>query len=73
MVFFQLVNLPVEFDASQRAKIQLNELGIVPVQQQDLIRKVLNAAAWTYVAGTLQALFTLLYFILRFGGGSNRE
>jgi Zn-dependent membrane protease YugP len=73
VVFFQLVNLPVEFDASRRAKVQLNELGIVPMQQQDLIRKVLNAAAWTYVAGTLQAVFTLLYFILRFGGGSNRE
>ncbi len=72
VVFFQLVNLPVEFDASNRAKAELNALGIVPVQQQAYVRSVLNAAAWTYVAGTLQAVLTLLYFIMRFGGGSNR-
>jgi uncharacterized protein len=70
VVFFQLVNLPVEFDASNRAKAQLDELGIVPRQQQEYVRKVLNAAAWTYVAGTLQAVLTLLYFIMRFGGSS---
>jgi Zn-dependent membrane protease YugP len=70
VVFFQLVNLPVEFDASNRAKAQLDALGIVPREQQQYVRKVLNAAAWTYVAGTLQAVMTLLYFILRFGGSS---
>jgi Zn-dependent membrane protease YugP len=70
VVFFQLVNLPVEFDASNRAKVQLDRLGIVPAQQQQYVRKVLNAAAWTYVAGTLQAVMMLLYFILRFGGTS---
>jgi Zn-dependent membrane protease YugP len=70
VVFFQLVNLPVEFDASNRAKAQLDTLGIVPVSQQQFVREVLNAAAWTYVAGTLQAVMTLLYFILRFGGSS---
>ena len=63
VVFFQLVNLPVEFDASNRAKAQLDALGIVPRQQQEYVRNVLNAAAWTYVAGTLQAVLTLLYFI----------
>jgi Zn-dependent membrane protease YugP len=68
VVFFQLVNLPVEFDASNRAKAQLAELGIVPRDQQEYVRNVLNAAAWTYVAGTLQAVMTLLYFVLRFGG-----
>jgi Zn-dependent membrane protease YugP len=68
VVFFQLVNLPVEFDASNRAKAQLAELGVVPRDQQEYVRSVLNAAAWTYVAGTLQAVMTLLYFILRFGG-----
>jgi Zn-dependent membrane protease YugP len=72
-VLFQLINLPVEFDASERAKMQLDALGIVPLQQQEYVHKVLNAAAWTYVAGTLQAVMTLLYFILRFGGGSERE
>jgi Zn-dependent membrane protease YugP len=70
VVFFQLVNLPVEFDASNRAKAQLDSLGIVPREQQQYVRKVLNAAAWTYVAGTLQAVMTLLYFIMRFGGSS---
>jgi Zn-dependent membrane protease YugP len=74
VVFFQLVNLPVEFDASRRAKAQLESLGIVPISQQQYVRSVLNAAAWTYVAGTLQAVLTLLYFIIRFGGvGSSRE
>ncbi|HEX5470973.1 MAG TPA: zinc metallopeptidase [Lacipirellulaceae bacterium] len=70
VVFFQLVNLPVEFDASNRAKAQLDALGVVPRQDQEYVREVLNAAAWTYVAGTLQAVLTLLYFILRFGGGN---
>jgi Zn-dependent membrane protease YugP len=68
VVFFQLENPPVEFDASRRAKAQLDALGVVPRQQQEYVNKVLNAAAWTYVAGTLQAVLTLLYFILRFGG-----
>ncbi len=68
-VFFQLVNLPVEFDASRRAKAQLDALGVVPRQDQQHVREVLNAAAWTYVAGTLQSVMTLLYFIIRFNGG----
>lgn len=67
-VFFQLVNLPVEFDASRRAKAQLDALGVVPRQEQEHVREVLNAAAWTYVAGTLQAVMTLLYFLMRFSG-----
>ena len=73
VVFFQLVNLPVEFDASNRAKAQLDALGVVPRQDQQYVREVLNAAAWTYVAGTLQAVLTLLYFIIRFGGSSRDE
>ncbi|MCA9183998.1 MAG: zinc metallopeptidase [Pirellulaceae bacterium] len=73
VVFFQLVNLPVEFNASTRAKNQLAELGVVDHQSQKYIRKVLNAAAWTYVAGTLQAVLTLLYFVIRFGGLGGRD
>jgi hypothetical protein len=73
-VFFQLVNLPVEFDASARAKAQLVALGIVPEHEMVYVRKVLNAAAWTYVAATLQAVLTLLYYILRYGSsGSDRD
>ena len=70
VVFFQLVNLPVEFDASARAKAQLVELGIVNRDEMTYVNKVLNAAAWTYVAGTLQSLLTLLYYISRYGGNS---
>jgi Zn-dependent membrane protease YugP len=73
VVFFQLVNLPVEFDASARAKDQLVALGIIDQDGLYYVRKVLNAAAWTYVAATLQSLLTLLYYIVRFTGGSNRE
>jgi hypothetical protein len=67
VVFFQLVNLPVEFDASARAKAQLAGLGIVSPQEMVYVDRVLNAAAWTYVAATLQAVMTLLYLITRFG------
>jgi Zn-dependent membrane protease YugP len=63
VVFFQLVNLPVEFDASNRAKRQLVALGIVDEQGMVYVRSVLNAAAWTYVAGTLQSVMTLLYYL----------
>lgn len=61
-VFFQLVNLPVEIDASNRAKAQLVSLGIVPAAEMPAVNSVLNAAAWTYVAGTLQSVLTLLYY-----------
>jgi Zn-dependent membrane protease YugP len=72
VVFFQLVNLPVEFNASARAKQQLVSLGIIDSRQLAVVSKVLNAAAWTYVAATLQAVLTLLYFLLR-ASGSNRD
>ena len=68
VVFFQLVNLPVEFDASARAKRELAALGISNASTSGYVNKVLNAAAWTYVAATLQSALTLAYFLLRFGG-----
>jgi Zn-dependent membrane protease YugP len=67
VVFFQLVNLPVEFNASARAKRQLVEFGIVPQDEMQYVNAVLNAAALTYVAATLQAALTLAYYIYRFG------
>ena len=70
LVFFQVVNLPVEFNASTRAKRILGELGIVDAQGAAAVRSVLNAAAWTYVAATLQSILTLLYYIMRFSGSS---
>lgn len=65
-VAFQLVNLPVEFDASARAKTQLVNLGIVSGADLHYVSKVLNAAALTYVAATLQAVLTLAYYIFRY-------
>jgi uncharacterized protein len=62
-VLFQIVTLPVEFDASKRAKQQLNDLGLVPATEAGGVKSVLTAAAWTYVAGALAAIATLLYFL----------
>ena len=64
-VFFQVVNLPVEFNASSRAKTQLVDLGIINTQELTYVDKVLDAAAWTYVAGTLQSIMILLYYLTR--------
>jgi len=72
LVVFQLINLPVEFDASNRAKRILTEYQIVDEQGAIAVRKVLNAAGWTYVAATLQSLLTLLYYAyIIFGGRRN--
>ena len=70
---FQVVNLPVEFNASTRAKQILDEYGIVDQYGAVAVRKVLNAAAWTYVAATLQTLMTLLYFIFRLSMATRDE
>ncbi len=74
-VVFQLINLPVEFDASRRARQLLVANGIVAPQEDAEVGRVLNAAALTYVAATIGAILTLLYLLLRSGllGGSNRN
>jgi Zn-dependent membrane protease YugP len=72
-VFFQLVNLPVEIDASNRAKAALVELGIVPPAEMPAVNKVLNAAAWTYVAATLQSVLTLLYYASYLTGNRSED
>jgi len=64
ITFFQLVTLPVEFDASRRAKEQLFRLGLVHTQEREAISKVLNAAALTYVAALVSAVFQLLRLLL---------
>jgi Zn-dependent membrane protease YugP len=71
-VLFQLINLPVEFDASRRARIALVDAGLVTADEDAEVARVLNAAALTYVAATLTAILTLLYFLVRSGllGGS---
>ena len=63
VVLFQLVTLPVEFDASRRAKQQLNSLGLVTAGEVNGASKVLSAAALTYVAAALVALTQLIYLI----------
>jgi len=67
-VAFHVVTLPVEFNASRRAAVQLRELGIVGAGEGAGVQKVLNAAALTYVAGALAALSLLLYYALAFFG-----
>lgn len=71
VVLFQLVTLPVEFDASRRAMVQVRELGLVSEGERGGARKVLTAAAMTYVAAALAALTQLLYFVLAYLG--NRD
>ncbi|MBI1310546.1 zinc metallopeptidase [bacterium] len=75
LVVFQIVNLPVEFNASTRAKALLSEYRIVDDQGAAAVKNVLDAAAWTYVAATLQTLLTFLYYAIRILGmfGGNRD
>lgn len=70
-VAFHIVTLPVEFNASRRAAAQLRELGLVGAGEGEGVKKVLTAAALTYVAGALAALSLLLYYALIFFG--NRD
>lgn len=67
-VLFQLVTLPVEFDASRRAVNILGSTGILSEEELPMTKKVLGAAALTYVAGAAAAILQLLRLILLFGG-----
>jgi uncharacterized protein len=73
VVFFQLINLPVEFDASSRAKDELISHGIISSGELPYVSKVLNAAALTYVAGTLSSIMTLAYYLLQYAGLSQND
>jgi Zn-dependent membrane protease YugP len=64
IALFQLVTLPVEFDASRRAKEQLVRLGLIDNQEHRGVSDVLGAAALTYVAAMVATLFSLLHFIM---------
>ncbi len=63
VALFQLVTLPVEYDASRRAKEQLFRLGLVHEHERAGVSKVLNAAALTYVAALVSSILQLLYYI----------
>ena len=67
-VIFQLITLPVEFDASRRAMMMLRSQGILGENELNGTRKVLTAAALTYVASAAAAILQLLRIILLFGG-----
>ena len=72
-VLFQIVTLPVEFNASRRAVNILGETGILGQEELGYTKKVLKAAALTYVASAAAAILQLLRLILLFGGRNNRD
>lgn len=63
ITLFQLITLPVEYDASARAKEQLFRLGLVRESEREGVAKVLSAAALTYVAALVSSMLTLLYYL----------
>ncbi len=67
VLLFQIVTLPVEFDATNRAKALAVQYAIVTEGEREGMDKVLNAAALTYVAAAVSTLLTLLYFLMRAG------
>ncbi len=74
LTLFQLITLPVEFDASRRAKIILQQMGIIRAGEEAAgVNKVLDAAALTYVAAFVASLGTLLYYVLMLTGNRSDE
>lgn len=74
VVIFQIITLPLEFDASNRAKRLLREYGIVTQPEQTGVNAVLNSAAMTYIAAAAASVTQLLYFAIRLGLlGGRRE
>jgi Zn-dependent membrane protease YugP len=64
VVLFQAVTLPVEFDASRRALVQLTESGAIATEEVGMAKKVLDAAALTYVAAAAMAALQLLRLVM---------
>lgn len=73
ITLFQAITLPVEFDASRRAKEQLLRLGLIQNHERAAVSRVLNAAALTYVAAMVESVFTLLHFIMIARGADRDE
>ena len=73
VVLFQIVTLPVEFDASRRAKKLLVEYGIADNRDSSGVASVLNAAAMTYVAAAASSISQLLYYAIRLGLFNKRD
>ena len=72
ILLFQLVTLPVEFDASKRALVKIKEYGIVDTSEHSGAKKMLTSAALTYVAGVLSTLMEILRLVLMFTGRDDR-
>jgi Zn-dependent membrane protease YugP len=71
---FALATLPVELNASARAKRLLSETGIIAGEDEERgVNKVLNAAAFTYIAGAITAMLQLMYYVLLIGGMGRRR
>ncbi len=70
VVLFHIVTLPVELNASRRAVVQLSQSGIISAGEAPMVKKVLGAAALTYIAATLAAIANLLYYVMIFMGGN---
>jgi hypothetical protein len=73
MAVFSIVTLPVEFDASRRALVLLRDGNILQGEELGNAKKVLDAAALTYVAAAVQSIGTLLYYVMMFSGLRRRE
>lgn len=72
-VLFQLVTLPVEYNASARAIAKIDQYGLMSVEENKGCKKVLSAAAMTYVAAAASSVLQLLRLILIFGGNRRRD
>lgn len=72
-VLFQLVTLPVEFNASRRAVERIENYGLLTATENNGCKKVLRAAAMTYVAAAASSILQLLRLVLLFGGGNRRR
>lgn len=71
VVLFHIVTLPVEFNASRRAVLQLTDAGLISNDEVPMVKQVLGAAALTYLAATLMAIANLLYYLMIFMGNSD--
>lgn len=74
LMAFNLMTLPVEFDASRRAKLMLHRLGFIQAaQERVVVAQVLNAAGWTYVAAFITSLVYFLVHLLPLLSGRDRD
>lgn len=71
VVLFHIVTLPVEYNASNRAVLQLSQIGLISNEEVPMVKKVLSAAALTYLAAALSAIANLLYYVMIFSGSDD--